>query len=616
MEDQSHTVNLEEIDTDSKADGERRGCMVKYEKILDPQGPFTNWIFLMLCVISISMDPLFFYIPVIKVDKNCMELDKNLGVISSVFRSVIDLFYIICIRYQQRTNTSAQHLLLFGHPLHKSYIDLLAVLPLPQVIIIISKMNLSNFLEAMYVLKYFVFFQFVPRVIRIYPLFRKASTRIVAEVTWAKAVFNLYLYIISGHIFGALWYFFAIEKKIECWKKACIVMNQTRCNHQSFNCHKSSENYRFLDHCSTKSHKTAFFDFGIYHDALQSGVVDGSYLQKFMYCFRWGLQSLSCFAQNLVTSTDIWENIFTITITISSVVLFIFLLGNMQLFLQSKTTRSEDMKLKVREIEQWKTFKKLTEDLQRQIQNYHQHLWRETKGVDVENLLNKFPRHLSRKIKCDLCLDLLKKVPNFGSLPDQQLKAICERLKPVLYPTQTCIIGEGDPVDEMFFIMSGKLSSTGRDGGDINFSAPLYLDEFCGEELSTWVQSSSDQLPISTRTITTHTEVEAFALMANDLKDVFKQFTPSRYRSLKWRCWAAWIIQVAWRCYCLKKHEDVKRVKNDLAAADGSSTSSIGATPFATNEIRHRNSKSRMLMKAPAVFIRKPADPDLMDKEK
>ncbi|KAK4838353.1 hypothetical protein QYF36_013111 [Acer negundo] len=500
MEDQSHTVNLEEIDTDSRADGERRGCMVNYAKILDlqgprvkhakildPQGPFTNWIFLMLCVISISMDPLFFYIPVINVDKNCMELDKNLGVISSVFRSVIDLFYIICIRYQLRTNTSAQRLLLFGHSLHKSYIDLLAVLPLPQ-----------------------------------------------------------------------------------------------------------------------------------------SGVVDGSYLQKFMYCFRWGLQSLSCFAQNLITSTDIWENIFTITITISSVVLFIFLLGNMQLYLQSKITRSEDMKLKVREIEQWKTFKKLSEDLQRQIQNYHQHLWRETKGVDVENLLNKFPRHLSRKIKCDLCLDLLKKVPNFGSLPVQQLKAMCERLKPVLYPTQTCIIGEGDPVDEMFFIMSGKLSSTRSDDGDP--VDEMYLNEFCGEELSTWFQSSSDQLPISTRTITTHTEVEAFALMANDLKDVFKQFRRRfpkcllhtfRYHSLKWRCWAAWIIQVAWRCYCLKKHEDVmKRVKKEPPAADGSSTSSIGATPFATNEIRHRNSKSRMLMKAPAMFLRKPADPDLMDKEK
>ena len=64
-----------------------------------------------------------------------------------------------------------------------------------------SKMSLSKFLEAMDVLKYFVFFQFVPRVIRIYPLFKKAtSTRILAEVTWAKAAFNLYFYIMSGHV--------------------------------------------------------------------------------------------------------------------------------------------------------------------------------------------------------------------------------------------------------------------------------------------------------------------------------------------------------------------------------------------------------------------------------
>ncbi|KAK1574837.1 hypothetical protein Q3G72_000288 [Acer saccharum] len=216
-------------------------------------------------------------------------------------------------------------------------------------------------------------------------------------------------------------------------------------------------------------------------------------------------------------------------------------------------------------------------------------------------------------------------VPVFGSLPDQQLKAICERLKPVLYPTQTCIVGEGDPIDEMFFIMSGKLLST--ISRDINFSAdPLYLDEFCGEELSMWaidLQSSSDlQLPISTRTIKTHTEVEAFALMANDLKDIFDQFRQHfpkrllhifRYHSLMWRRWAACIIQVAWRCYCQKKHDDdeKKRVKNELAAADGSSTSFVGATPFAANEIRRR-----MLMRIPTMFLWKPADPDFMDKEK
>ncbi|KAK0594918.1 hypothetical protein LWI29_001801 [Acer saccharum] len=443
------------------------------------------------------------------------------------------------------------------------------------IIIIILKSSLSKMLGAMTVLKFIVFFQFVPRVIRIYPLFRKAtSTRILAEVTWVKAAFNLYLYMFSGHVFGALWYFFAIDTEIKCWKKACTIMNQTGCNHRSFNCHKSLGNYKFLnDACSTKSQNTDFYDFGIFHDALQSGVVlEGSFLQKFMYCFRWGLQSLSCFAQNLVPSINIWENVFTISITISSVVLFIFLLGNMQLFLQSETARSEDMKLKLREIEKWTNFKKLTKDLQQQVKKYQRHVWRETKGVDVENLLNNLPKDLRMKIKCEFCLDLLKRVPKFKILSEQQLKVMCERLKPVLYPAETYIVRKGDTFDEMLFIMRGELLSTSN-VKDRNFTDIQYLKEFCGEELSSWViypEFLSDLLPISTRTIKTHTEVEAFALKADDLKDVFTQFKRSlhsfRYKSSRWKDWAARLIQVNWRKLEEHRHENEKRVKNASGA--------------------------------------------------
>ncbi|KAK3219068.1 hypothetical protein Dsin_013038 [Dipteronia sinensis] len=602
--------------------------MARYvKKILDPRGPFTNWISLMLCVMSMSIDPLFYYIPVIKMDKNCVDFDKKLGIVFCVFRSVIDLLYIIYINfqprtdsYQLRTDISTPRGLMYRS--YKGYIDLLAVLPLPQVIIIIilSKSSLSKNLEAMNVLKYFLFFQSVPRIIRIYPLFTIAtSTRIPADVTWVKAAFNLYLYMLCSHFFGAIWYYFAIDKEINCWKKACVVMNKKGCNQQSFNCHKSSGNYSFpKDVCSTKSQNTDFYDFGIFHDALQSGVVlEGSFLQKYMYCSRWALQSLSCFAQNLVPSVRMWENIFTISITISSVVLFTFLLGNMQLYLQSKTTKSEDMKLKVREIEQWTTFKKLPENLQRQVKIYQRHIWRETKGVDVDNLLNNLPKNLRKNIKRELCLNLLKRVPTFTILPDQLLNAMCERLKLVLYPGETYIVRKGDPVDEMLFIMHGELLSTRSNGRDRNFSDAWYLKEFCGEELSSWVidpESSSDQLPISTITIKTHTKVEAFVLMADDLKDVFTQFRLRirkrslhgfRYASLRWRSWAACVIQVTWLRYCLKnleqhRHEDEKRGEN-----------APGATPYAANELRRRNLIARML----TILPQKPADRDFTDEE-
>ncbi|PHT45105.1 hypothetical protein CQW23_14263 [Capsicum baccatum] len=60
------------------------------KNILDPQGPFLqkcNKIFILSCVIAISLDPLFLYIPVIDNDNKCLGFDRPLEVTASVFRS-------------------------------------------------------------------------------------------------------------------------------------------------------------------------------------------------------------------------------------------------------------------------------------------------------------------------------------------------------------------------------------------------------------------------------------------------------------------------------------------------------------------------------------------------
>jgi hypothetical protein len=111
------------------------------------------------------------------------------------------------------------------------------------------------------------------------------------------------------------------------------------------------------------------FDFGIFLDALQSGVVESrDFTDKLFYCFWWGLKNLryasfilfsilynftishclifcnclfilfwefgclycSSLGQNLATSTDFWEINFAVFISIAGLVLFSFLIGNMQ----------------------------------------------------------------------------------------------------------------------------------------------------------------------------------------------------------------------------------------------------------------------------------------------
>lgn len=119
-------------------------------KILDPQGPFLqkwNKIFVLSCLIAISLDPLFFYIPIINDGKKCLDLDNKLEVAASILRSFTDIFYLTHIIFQFRTGFIAPYSRVFGRgvlvedswEIAKRYlasyfiIDVLAVLPLPQV---------------------------------------------------------------------------------------------------------------------------------------------------------------------------------------------------------------------------------------------------------------------------------------------------------------------------------------------------------------------------------------------------------------------------------------------------------------------------------------------------
>ncbi|KAI8564987.1 hypothetical protein RHMOL_Rhmol03G0225500 [Rhododendron molle] len=404
------------------------------KKILDPQGQFLqkwNKIFVLSCALALSLDPLFFYIPVINDEKKCLALDKKLEVTSIVLRSFTDIFYILHIIFQFRTGFIAPSSRVFGRgvlvedalAIAKRYlssyffVDILAVLPLPQVVIlvIIPEMGGSSSLNTKNLLKLVVLFQYIPRILRVYPLYKEVTrtSGILTETAWAGAAFNLFLYMLASHILGAFWYLFSIEQETTCWKKACG--NQAECFDHSVYCHHS-DGYRDIlnESCPIQTPNATLFDFGIFIDALQSGVVESTdFPQKFSYCFWWGLRNLSSLGQNLKTSTFVWEIGFAIFISISGLVLFSFLIGNMQTYLQSTTMRLEEMRVKRRDAEQWMSHRSLPENLRERIRRYDQYKWQETRGVEEDNLIRNLPKDLRRDIKRHLCLGLLMRVSSF-----------------------------------------------------------------------------------------------------------------------------------------------------------------------------------------------------------
>ena len=99
------------------------------------------------CVISMALDPLFFYVPVIHDKHKCLDSDFKLVIIACVLRSLFDAFYVLHIIFQFRTGFIAPSSQVFGRgervtdpmALAKRYlstyflVDILSILPLPQV---------------------------------------------------------------------------------------------------------------------------------------------------------------------------------------------------------------------------------------------------------------------------------------------------------------------------------------------------------------------------------------------------------------------------------------------------------------------------------------------------
>ncbi|KAL5215745.1 hypothetical protein ABZP36_007146 [Zizania latifolia] len=621
--------------------------------IFDPQDKFLlqmNKFFFLSCIFAVAVDPLFFFLPIID-DLKCIGIDKKLAVTSTIIRTILDLVYLVRVFLQFRTAYVAPSSRVFGTGelvidprliaarYLKSYfiMDFFALIPLPQIVVwrYLHSSDGPDVLSTKYALLWVVLVQYIPRLLRIFPVIKdlKRTAGVFIETAWVGAAYYLLWFMLAGHNVGTLWYYLTIERENDCWHSNCD--SKDGCNRSYLYCsdnHDGNYNNWFnKTQLFNTCNGSGTFNFGIYEQALVSGIlVPGNFVPKICYCFWWGLQNLSTLGQGLTTSTYPVEVLFSIAICVVGLILFALLIGNMQTYLQSVAIRLEEMRVKKHDAEQWMHHRALPRQIREQVRRYERYRWLETRGVDEENLVQTLPKDLRRDIKRHLCLGLVKRVPLFENMDERLLDAICERLRPALYTEHEYILREGDLVDEMHFILHGCLESVTTDGGRSGFFNKVQLKEgsFCGDELLTWAldPKSAANFPASTRTVKALTKVEAFALCAEDLKFVASQFRRMhsrqvqhtfRFYSQHRRTWAACFIQAAWRRYYKRKMAEQHRREEEAAANRQSSSShhpslvaTIFASRFAANALRGVHRLRSKGSGSTIVRLPKPPEPD------
>ncbi|KAL5568105.1 hypothetical protein UlMin_024680 [Ulmus minor] len=565
-------------------------------------------IFLISCVIGVLIDPLFLYIPIINEDHKCLRRDEKMKNIALILRSTTDFFYILHIIVQlQSALKMAKQLkssLWKGFPWWYLLTDILAILPLPQVVVVVffSKMAGSKSPTSRKFLNILLLAQYVPRILRIYLSAKQLGKNLdsLTRRLWVKGAFNFFLYIIAGHVFGAFWYFYSIFRETACWHHAVHACNSKNECHSdsSFYCQSNSSSTKNLTYfnqfCPVNPTNSTVFDFGIFVKAIESGTLGTTnFPRKFFKCFWWGLRNLSSLGSNLETSSSIWENLFAVLISMLGLLLFLYLIGNLQTYLQLASTKAEEARRKLIVIEpeirsnlsnhglpnnkvdviikyirritrkgkeldanhlfsllgevqgnkdheqqrervaefvtktvnakkleknttykstelyKWISDNGIPNNMKKEFMQHMRLRLQEGKDVDVVNILGVLPHQLVQFVRKHLCLETLKKVPTIKT----GYIIICNYLKPVTYSENTYIIRKGEPLDMIF--------------NETSMEKCLQKGDYFGEELLDWKlkDSKSDftTFPISTKNVKTHTKVEAFALKAANLDQVFKE---------------------------------------------------------------------------------------------
>ncbi|KAK9940214.1 hypothetical protein M0R45_016885 [Rubus argutus] len=490
-------------------------------------------------------------------------MDKKLRAIALALRSLTDLAFAIHIEalIHDRINVPPDHDINPKDHASKCIdkrktwlsknivIDFIGILPIPQVTIsiVIFRMKLSAAIGNALLL-----LQFVARSCQIYHLERQFRIR----GKWTTSAFYFFMYIIAGNVLGAFWYILSIERVIVCWHQACRnttgCVTTTYCRDTSSG---SSTNIMLLNElCPINPSNATIYDFGIFLGALQSGntgLID--FWTKYFYTFWWGIRNLSNFGTGLETSSYPWENFFTLFISLLGLLLFIYLMGNVQTYILWESTRAlEDQEKKVnakyQDLETWLSTNGIPEKTKTEVvkivkqnrvaeKNYVDGL---NAAVDLIFVLNaiKGSDEIKLDIKKHFCQNALNKVAILQHLYNKNdWKQLLDVLDPVSYEKDTCVVQKGKPIDKMLIITEGAITCTDNTRSDAATTSIMPESRFekgdiYGQELLS--MNKDHPTPESTRDVKCETKVEAFTLTADKLKSYMLERAPRvalEYRS-------------------------------------------------------------------------------------
>ncbi|XP_006833627.1 PREDICTED: potassium voltage-gated channel subfamily H member 6 isoform X2 [Chrysochloris asiatica] len=221
------------------------------------------------------------------------------------------------------------------------------------------------------------------------------------------------------------------------------------------------------------------------------------------------------------------EKVFSICIMLVGSLMYASIFGNVSAIIQrlySSTARYHTQMLRVKEFIR---FHQIPNPLRQRLEEYFQHAWSYTNGIDMNAVLKGFPECL----QADICLHLhrapLQHCPAFRGASKGCLRALAVKFKTTHAPPGDTLVHLGDVLSTLYFISRGSIEIL-RDNVVV---AILGKNDIFGEAVSLHAQPGKSSADVRALTYCDLHKIQRVDLL--EVLDMYPTFADSFWNKLE-----------------------------------------------------------------------------------
>ncbi|XP_029102425.1 potassium voltage-gated channel subfamily H member 6-like isoform X2 [Scleropages formosus] len=248
---------------------------------------------------------------------------------------------------------------------------------------------------------------------------------------------------------------------------------------------------------------------------------------KYVTALYFTFSSLTSVGFGNVSPNTNSEKIFSICVMLIGSLMYASIFGNVSAIIQrlySGTARYHTQMLRVKEFIR---FHQIPAGLRQRLEEYFQHAWSYTNGIDMNAVLKGFPECLQADICLHLNRSLLQHCKAFRGAPKGCLRALAVRFKTTHTPPGDTLLHHGDVIGALYFVSRGSIEILRGDA----VVAILGKNDIFGEPINLYGRPGKSNADVRALTYCDLHKIQRDALL--EVLDMYPGFSSSFWSNLE-----------------------------------------------------------------------------------